>query len=257
MHHPYLRTLLLGANVAFPPLFMACAALGWWGLLWVAISAAAISHALLFVAIFHPRCPWLGPVVREFRTDRKALWLTIDDGPDGDRTVQLAGELERRGVPATFFFVGDRMRGCEEVVRTVLAKGHTLANHTQTHPRGWMWCMGRLALRREIADCATALQAHGDKTGWFRAPVGHKSPWLHPALRAEGCRLIAWSTGGMDGWKADPSSVVGRVLADATPGGIILLHERRAHSVATVLAVVDALLAQGFEFVIPTDPDLV
>src|SRR5687767_10871216 len=59
-----------------------------------------LSHLLLFVAIFHPRCPWLGPLIRQFRTERKAVWLTIDDGPDAERSVQLAEELRaRRCVP--------------------------------------------------------------------------------------------------------------------------------------------------------------
>ncbi len=212
---------------------------------------------MMFVAVFHPRCPWLGPVVRGFRAQGKFLWLTIDDGPDGERTVRLAEALKQRGVRATFFFVGERMAGNEDAVRAVMVNGHTLANHTQTHPRAWMWCMGRRGLEREVARCAEALKIYGGETRWFRAPVGHKSPWLHPALEANGCRLIAWSTGGMDGWSADPGPVVKRVLAEARPGGIVLMHEKRAFSTETVLAVVDALIREGFGFLVPGDGDMI
>jgi hypothetical protein len=45
------------------------------------------------------------------------------------------------------------------------------------------------------------------------------------------------------------------VRANVTAGSILLLHEGRAHSQATILAVVDALLALGYRFIIP-DPTI-
>jgi hypothetical protein len=46
------------------------------------------------------------------------------------------------------------------------------------------------------------------------------------------------------------------VIDEVRPGSIIVLHEGRAHSQATILAVVDALLEQGYRFVIPKDAQL-
>jgi hypothetical protein len=64
---------------------------------------------------------------------------------------------------------------------------------------------------------------------------------------------VGWEAGGRDGWSADPRPVIRRVLASARPGSILVLHEGRAHSLTTILAVVDALLERGYRFVIP-DP---
>jgi peptidoglycan-N-acetylglucosamine deacetylase len=255
-HHPTFRFLLLAANGLFPPVFLTCLALRAWTPFTIAISLAALSHALLFIAIFHPRCPWLGPVVRRFGTDRKAVWLTLDDGPDGDRTVQLAEQLRNRNVRATFFLIGQRVREHAGAVAAVLAAGHTIANHSDTHPIHLMWCAGSSRLEKEISRGAEALGPHHPANTWFRAPVGHKSPFLHSALRKNSARLIAWTAGGRDRRAPAAKMVVARVLAAARPGAILMLHECCPHSVSTILAVVDALLAQGYEFTIPAEADL-
>jgi peptidoglycan/xylan/chitin deacetylase (PgdA/CDA1 family) len=255
-HHPLFRRILLGANCLLPPVFLTCLVLRAWPAFAVAVSAAMLSHLLLFVAVFHPRCPWLGRLVRRFRTEKKAVWLTIDDGPDAERSVQLAEELRARQVRATFFVIGQRVQQQPEVVRAILAAGHTLANHSDTHPRGSMWCIGPARAWREVAGGADVIAPHGGEAKWFRPPVGHKSPFLHPTLKTHGSQLIAWTSGGRDGWHSDSTPLVRRVLAASRPGAILLLHEARPHSVKNILAVVDALLAHGFEFLVPSDADL-
>jgi peptidoglycan-N-acetylglucosamine deacetylase len=79
---------------------------------------------------------------------------------------------------------------------------------------------------------------------------------LHRALRRRGLRLISWEAGGRDGWSVDPASTVARILAKVSPGAILVLHEGRAHSLLTILAVVDALLAEGYKFVLPASEQL-
>ena len=256
-HHPILRRLILTANATLPPVCVWFWFRGAWPAFAAALVGTAIFHTALAIGIFHPRCPWLGPVFRRFRTAQKAVWLTIDDGPDGESTVRLAEALQSRGVRATFFVVGERAREHPEAVRAVMAKGHTLANHSDTHPRCTMWCLNRRRVRAEVSGCAEVLHGAGEDHPWFRPPVGHKAPALHPVLRSLGVRLVSWTTGGRDGYGPDPAPLIRRILAQGTPGSILLLHEGRPHAHATVLAVVDAVLAQGYQFVIPTDSELV
>lgn len=253
-HHPIFRHFLLVSNAVLPAICLLLWFHQWPGL-WSALILTVLLHAAILFAIFQPRCPWLGPVIRRFRTNRKAVWLTIDDGPN-EHSAALAEALRERKVPATFFVIGEQARRHPKAVRSILAAGHSLANHTLNHPRAAMWCLTQSRATEEISGGAAALQEFGVATSWFRAAVGHKSPWLHPGLRHQGSRLISWTTGGRDGYGPDPESVIQRILLGTEPGSILLLHEGRPHAVTTILAVVDALQAQGFEFTIPRDGEL-
>ena len=245
-YRPWWRRVLLAANAAAP----AWVILG--GFSSMASAAFALAaHGLLLLAILHPRCPWLGPVVRSFRTERRAVWLTIDDGPDGAETLRIAGELRRRGVSATFFFIGEKLERQPEIAGALIASGHTIGNHTATHPQARMWRLGRGSLHEEVDGCAAILREASADTPLFRAPVGHKPPGLPAVLAARGLRHLGWTTGGNDGHDGDVSRTVRRIVREAQPGGIVLLHECRPHSAETILGVVAALTEGGFEFVVP------
>lgn len=250
-HRPWLRRVILLANCLLPI-----------AVIWSRFSnlpllgAAIVAHALLVFAIMHPRCPWLGPVVRGFRTDRRAVWLTIDDGPDGGQTLRLSEELRTRGVKATFFVIGARLVQQPEVARALIEAGHTLANHSATHPQGKMWRLGAASARAEVEGGTEALKTAGVVSPWFRSPVGHKPPGLDFVLAARGLRQIGWTAGGRDGHDGNIPDAVSRIQRKVRPGGILLLHECRAHSFETIVATVDALLARGFSFVVPADEAL-
>jgi peptidoglycan/xylan/chitin deacetylase (PgdA/CDA1 family) len=251
-NQPWMRPALLLSNAAIP---FAVIGSGFpWPLCWTAFCI----HMTLLCTLLSPRLPLLGPIATRFRTSRRALWLTIDDGPAGESSAHLAQELARRGVRATFFVIGKKLAAHGDAARAVLSTGHTLANHTQTHPIRWFWRLWPGRVRREVRGCAEALRAAGEgRKRWFRAPFGMQNVWLHPLLRREGLRFVAWSLRGRDGWNCDPDAVEARVVPRARPGDIILLHEGKPRSNEAILRVVDALLARGFEFVIPDDADLV
>ena len=245
-YRPWWRLVLLAANVIAPPWLIAD---GFRSL--APLVFALVAHGLLLLAILHPRCPWLGPLVRSFRTEKRAVWLTIDDGPDGAATGRLSAELKRQGVCATFFLIGEKLRQQPEIAGELIAAGHTLGNHTATHPRLRMWRLGRNSLGGEVDGCTAILRGAGVESVIFRAPVGHKPPALSSVLSSRGMRHVSWTTGGNDGHDADVSRTVRRIVREARAGGIVLLHECRPHSAETILGVVAALKAEGFEFVVP------
>jgi peptidoglycan/xylan/chitin deacetylase (PgdA/CDA1 family) len=246
------RKCLLGANLAAPVALLATRFQQP-----LVIAAAVVAHASFAYAIMRPQCGWFGPVVTRFNPHGRELWLTIDDGPAGPSSEVLAEEMQRRGVRATFFVKGCNLRAQTGTAQRVLAAGHTLANHTETHPAGLFWWLRPARLRQEIDACNAALREAGVAlTRWFRSPVGLKHARLHPALHARAMRLIAWTVRGNDGVKCDPELVARRVGEKAHPGAIVLLHEGRPRSNEAILRVIDELQQRGFSFVIPDDEQL-
>jgi peptidoglycan/xylan/chitin deacetylase (PgdA/CDA1 family) len=221
------------------------------------LALSAVVHGTFIYAIIAPSALWFGPVVTHFVTDKNELWLTIDDGPDGENTLTLAQELAQRKVPATFFVIGDRLVKNLEVARAVVALGHSLANHTQTHPVKMFWALWPSRLRAEITQCSAVLEQAGVRTQhWFRAPFGLKHVRLHRLLARLGMRLVAWNIRGKDGLVCEPEKVVPRVLEQVAPGSIILLHEGHPRSLETILRVIQKLQERGYSFVIPADEQL-
>jgi peptidoglycan/xylan/chitin deacetylase (PgdA/CDA1 family) len=139
-----------------------------------------------------------------------------------------------------------------EVVRQMLARGHTVANHSQTHPSGAFWCLPPAAIARQIDECNAALTTiTGETSRLFRAPVGMKNPFVHPILARRAMTLIGWSVRGFDSFGSDVERVVQRIVPRAGNGSIIVMHQGRDFSVACISRVIDEMKARGYSFVIP------
>lgn len=79
--------------------------------------------------------PTVQPVTAETDippADRYAA-LTFDDGPSPTCTPILLDGLRERGVHATFFLIGSKIDGQEELVRRMQAEGHQIGNHSYDH----------------------------------------------------------------------------------------------------------------------------
>lgn len=212
----------------------------------------------MIYAFMAPGCGWLVPVVTRFLPEGKQLWLTIDDGPIGEKTSRLAVELGRRGARATFFVIGQRLAAQPEIAPVLTDAGHTLANHTTTHPLVWFCGLFPQALAWEIDSCDALLQKAGSaEQRWFRAPFGIKNLFLKRVLIARKLRMIAWTLRAHDGLICRTTSVIRRIVQTARAGDIILMHERGSENLDAILGVVDELQRRGFSFVIPTDAQLI
>src|SRR3954464_4638755 len=61
--------------------------------------------------------------------------LTFDDGPDPDSTPLLLDVLDKVGIRATFFVVGEQLMRHHALAREALARGHELGLHGFGHER--------------------------------------------------------------------------------------------------------------------------
>ena len=65
--------------------------------------------------------------------DAPCVALTFDDGPRRETTERLLDGLAQRGIHATFFVVGTRVEGQEDIILRMEAEGHQIGIHSQTH----------------------------------------------------------------------------------------------------------------------------
>lgn len=222
----------------------------------------------LFAAtVFLTPAPWLiyqmvvpsaraiASPVRRFKTAGREVWLTIDDGPNAQTTREMLALLARHEARATFFAIGSRVALRPDLAAEIVSHGHTLANHTATHPCWSFWCAGPSRTRAEIDEAARAFtQAGIAASPWFRPPAGIKNVFLHPQLASRGLDLVLWSARGLDGAGRRPAEALARIKTDLAPGSIILVHENPDHPDAS-LQLLEQLLThlarEGYRCVIP------
>ena len=189
--------------------------------------------------------------------DAKVVALTIDDGPDPRYTPHVLDLLQRSHVKATFFVEGRNVRAYPELARRILAQGHSIGNHTNTHP--YLNRLSAQQVEAEISGCDRELQTRlGLRTHLFRPPRGLWNPTIYRAAQRDHDHIILWSVALEHHDAPTPTQMADRALRLLRPGGILLLHDGGSASRETTLQalplVLKGLEAKGYHCV--TIPEL-
>jgi peptidoglycan/xylan/chitin deacetylase (PgdA/CDA1 family) len=221
-------------------------------------SAAVVSAGVLAYAVRVPSCSLLAPSVYRGAATRPAIALTFDDGPS-ESSPELLEILARHRVPATFFQIGANVRRLPEIAREIVAAGHEIGNHTDTHPLLALKSPG--FIDRELAAAQETIErATGRRPRYFRAPYGARWFGLRQAQRRLSLSGVMWSGIALD-WKRQAASVVSQLVVGAAPGAIFCLHDGRVlqhrPDIGVTLQAVRELLPKlmelGFHFEKVTD----
>jgi peptidoglycan-N-acetylglucosamine deacetylase len=175
-----------------------------------------------------------GPGDSAALTGSAGVALTFDDGPDPVYTPQMLNLLKRYGVKATFCLIGTRARDYPDLVRRIVAEGHSLCNHSWQHlldlaKRPDAYIRGDLQRTNQAILAAVP----GAQIKYFRAPGGYFTPRLSAIGRELGMKPIYWLVDPQD-WNATKygtgglmvNHIVSVVRGYTRPGAIVLSHDR-------------------------------
>jgi peptidoglycan/xylan/chitin deacetylase (PgdA/CDA1 family) len=189
-------------------------------------SAAAASYA--GYATMAPTSQLYGRTLTH-GSDPNQMALTFDDGPNDPHTMHLLDVLAKHNAKATFFLIGKYVRQRPEIARAILAGGHEIGNHTDSHPN--LVLVSAARLRRELADCNKALEdALGKRVTLFRPPFGGRRPNVLRTARGMGLSPVMWSVTGYDWSAKSADEITEKVIRqvesrDKSQGEIVLLHD--------------------------------
>ena len=230
----------IGLHVAAAGLAIAAPPDAWW-----ALGAVVANHAVLTTAGLWPRSSLLGPNLTRLPAAaamRGEIALTLDDGPDPEVTPRVLEQLDRAGAKVSFFCIAERARAQPALTRELIARGHSVENHSQLHRHNF----ALLGPRGMAAEIERAQETLADITGirptCFRAPAGLRNPFLDPVLHRLGLRLVSWTRRGFDTRERDPQRVLMRLCKGLARGDILLMHDgHAAHSAHGRAVVLDTL----------------
>jgi peptidoglycan/xylan/chitin deacetylase (PgdA/CDA1 family) len=152
-----------------------------------------------------------------------AVALTFDDGPNPAVTQAILDLLDRYGAKGTFFVIGKHVRAFPALASEIVRRGHSIGNHTETHPRLTLCTPQRT--REELKACDEAIgEATGAGTNWMRPPYGYRSPWLDGIARERGEEIVMWNVVARD-WATEDTEKIIQRLRGTRGGDIVLLHD--------------------------------
>jgi len=172
-----------------------------------------------------------------------AIYLTFDDGPHPEHTPRVLDILARHGAKGSFFVIGDKVRANPALARRIAAEGHTIGNHSNTHPEFRALGLAQQLRELELADHQLA-QIDGNANPLVRTPRGALPPRLVLELARRGRPIVYWSYDTMDYRRGPAAEVIGMLRDEPPgPGDILLMHDDGP----AVVEVLDTLLPEWIE----------
>lgn len=168
----------------------------------------------------YPDCLW------NYAKEKKAVYLTFDDGPHPVATPFVLDTLKQYNARATFFCIGKNVAAQPQLYKRILSEGHTTGNHTHNHLNGWKTpdktYMDNIREARKYID-----------SNLFRPPYGRITKFQIRLLinaennkRQQPLKVVMWDvlSGDFD-QSVSAEKCVRNVTKNAVPGSIIVFHD--------------------------------
>lgn len=158
----------------------------------------------------------------------KVIYLTFDAGYENGNTDAILDALKKHQAPATFFLVGNYIETSPDLVKRMVAEGHTVGNHTCHHPN-----MSQISTKEAFEKELKDLEALYEKTTgqpmtkFYRPPQGKYSETNLQMAKDMGYRTFFWSLAYVDWYENDQPTreeAFEKLLGRIHPGAIVLLH---------------------------------
>ena len=178
--------------------------------------------------------------------------LSFDDGPSPEYTPQILAILKKNHIHANFFMVGTNAEKYPDLVREVLAEGHTIGSHSLTHPM--LTKISEAQLHREVDVTEAILQKiAGIHATCLRYPFGASNEHVRAYIRSQNITPLPMGWNSFDYERPGVQKIISQVLNNAHSGQVFLFHDgfpgaNRSQTVAALQPIIDGIRAKGLGF---------
>ena len=182
--------------------------------------------------------------------NRPMVALTFDDGPHAPVTNRILDSLEANGGRATFFMVGNRVKGKANTaaVARMTALGCEVANHTYEHKA--ITKLSAAGIQSQLEQTNDHIRmAGGVSPVLMRPPGGAKNDVSMKTVGSMGMSAVLWSIDTLD-WKTkNKQKTIDAVIGHVKDGDIILMHDIYGPTADAAEVIIPKLKAMGFQLV--------
>ena len=192
--------------------------------------------------------------VRRVARGNRKVALTFDSAISAGYTPEILDVLDKYGVKATFFVIGQFVESNPALAAHIVARGHLLASHSYTHME-MRTASGEQAFDniRRAEEVIRAVS--GAERILYRPPSGTSYFRDRAIARGMGAEVILWTVDSGDGFQTrSKEQILEQIQKGMRPGSILLLHVYGGFTVGLLDVVLPEYMGQGYEFV--TVPEL-
>lgn len=185
-------------------------------------------------------------------TQPKTIYLTFDAGFENGYTPAILDTLKKHEVKACFFLVKNYIDTAPELVQRMVAEGHTVGNHTASHP-DMSQITDTQAFQKELQELEAAYERliGQPMEKLYRPPQGKYSERNLQMAKELGYHTFFWSLAYVD-WYVDDQptreQAFGKLLPRIHPGAIVLLHSTSATNAEILDELLTKWKAMGYTF---------
>ena len=195
-------------------------------------------------------------MIEKVETSRKMVAVTFDDGPNPVYTPRILDLFKNVSGKATFFMIGEHMVMYPEIVKTAIALGHEIGNHTYSHPDLTLInrheCLHEIQYADKIIENFTGRKPKVFRPPYFRYNEDVElivSRFKYQTIGAVNVDALDWEQPGRD-------HIITKTRERINNGVILLFHDGfgdRSQTVEAVEVLIEELFIQGYEFVTVSD----
>ncbi|MHC6180496.1 polysaccharide deacetylase family protein [Clostridium sp. JNZ X4-2] len=187
----------------------------------------------------------------------KMIYLTFDDGPSTEVTEKILDILKAKNVKATFFVIGYKIKGHEEILKRIENEGHSVGLHTYTHKCSKIYSNPDFFLNEMDKTDEEVENILGFRSKIIRFPTGskgHLDKVLLDKLHSSGYKIYDWNLCLSDG--IDYKTPVDKLYREGTkkcinPNKIFLLAHcdtQNENTCEVLPKIIDYYINSGYQF---------
>ena len=213
----------------------------------------ALAVAAMLGVVWSPRVVGAAATKRDLpvysvEREGKYVSLTFDAAWGNEDTQKLIDILDKYGVKATFFLVGQWVDKYPESVKALYDAGHEVMNHSDTHPH--MAKLSPQQVAAEVRACSDKIRGiTGAEPGLFRCPYGEYDDAVISAIRGMGVTPVQWDVDSLDWKEISAPEIFKRVTSKVQPGSIVLFHNAGLHTPEALPSIIEYLQREGYSIV--------
>lgn len=212
---------------------------------------------ILYSLIVFYGCYYVGSnffikIVCSASTDKKEIAISFDDGPAAHYTPEILKLLKQENIKATFFCIGGRIAGNENMFKQIKEEGHIIGNHSHSH-HFWFDMYSSKKMLDDLKMMDDEMErVTGMRPKLFRPPYGVTNPNLKKAIIKGGYTPVGWSVRSLDTVIKDEKKLLAKITGSLKPGAVFLFHDTQKVTLNVLPEFIQEVKNRGYQ-IIPLD----